>query len=73
MLALLATDGSDPLVEIGEAPDPLAAPDEALSPRPPYGTCTSVESTATRCCGSAMTSSRRQPDKEMRNDRTSRQ
>jgi NADPH:quinone reductase len=30
MLALLATDGSDPLVEVGEAPDPLPRPDEAL-------------------------------------------
>ena len=30
MLALLPTDGSDPLVERGEAPDPATAPDEAL-------------------------------------------
>ena len=30
MLALLPTDGSDPLVEIDEAPEPLTAPDEAL-------------------------------------------
>jgi hypothetical protein len=30
MLALVPTDGSDPLVEVGEAPDPPTAPDEAL-------------------------------------------
>ena len=30
MLALLPTDGSDPLVEVGEAPEPPTAPDEAL-------------------------------------------
>ena len=30
MLALLPTDGSDPLVKVGEAPDPPTAPDEAL-------------------------------------------
>ena len=30
MLALLPTDGSDPLVELGEAPEPPTAPDEAL-------------------------------------------
>jgi NADPH:quinone reductase len=30
MLALLPTDGSDPLVEFGEAPEPPNAPDEAL-------------------------------------------
>ena len=30
MLALLPTDGSDPLVKVGEAPEPPTAPDEAL-------------------------------------------
>jgi NADPH:quinone reductase-like Zn-dependent oxidoreductase len=30
MLALLPTDGSDPLVELGEAPEPPTAPHEAL-------------------------------------------
>lgn len=30
MLALLPTDGSDPLVEVGEAPDRLTAPSEGL-------------------------------------------
>jgi hypothetical protein len=44
MPELLPTDGSDPLVEIGEAPDPLTAPQEALIPRLPCGTCASVES-----------------------------
>jgi NADPH:quinone reductase len=30
MLALLPTDGSDPLVKVGEAPEPTTAPDKAL-------------------------------------------
>jgi NADPH2:quinone reductase len=30
MLALLPTDGSDPLVKVVETPDPPTAPDEAL-------------------------------------------